>query len=264
MSNTRILGALIGLALAALLALGGCSALSSIVAGELTKGAAGSSQAPAQPQPAAPASSGMAVGTPAWNQAMTMQAHMAFNYTFSGGGLWVGQVGYKPGEYTKFRWEAKGEDPMTMERAFLKKLDDGKEWWRVSWANKDDSWVWEALLDPQTGSALRLRGRDPDGQVGEIPVTGETFYTPQAQVTKESVQAATVGTEKVQVPAGSFTAQHVVYSNAGAGGKAEFWTVDTVPGGVVKYMFNDAQGGKTWTSSLVEQGKNATTILGAY
>jgi hypothetical protein len=29
-------------------------------------------------------------------------------------------------------------------------------------------------------------------------------------------------------------------------------------------MFNDPQGGKTWTSSLAEYGKNAATILGSY
>lgn len=260
MKNLKILSAVIVAALLAALTLGGCSTIRGLMVGELTKGS--SSEAPAQPQPAAAGRSGPSAGSAAWNQAMTMQARMAFNYTFSGGGLWVGQIGYKPGEYTKFRWEAKGENSMTMERAFLKKLDDGKEWWRVSWNVEKDTWVWEALLDPKTGQALRMRARDPEGQTGEVPVTGDMLYNPQAQVTKESLQAATVGTEKVQVPAGTYTAQHVVYSSGG--GKVDFWTVDTVPGGVVKYLYNDPKESKTWTSSLIELGKNATTILGSY
>lgn len=269
MKHTKILRALVGAGLLALLALGGCSMFQDMMVDEIVKGAGGgksSSQAPAQPEPepAPQASSrGPAAGSAAWNQAMTMQAQIAFTYAFSAGGLWVGEAGYKPGEYTKFRWEAKGEDSVTMERAFLKKLDDGKEWWRVAWSDEEDTWLWEALLDPESGRVLRMRARDPDGETGEIPVTGDAIYTPPAELTKESVQGATVGSEKVDTPAGAFQARHVVYSAAG-GGKIEWWMTDRVPGGVVKYLFDDGQGRSDWTSSLAEHGKDAKTILGVY
>ena len=90
MKNPKMLSVVIVAALLAALTLGGCSTIRGLMVGELTKGS-GSGEAPAQPQPAAAGPSGPAVGSAAWNQAMTMQARMAFNYTFSGGGLWVGQ-----------------------------------------------------------------------------------------------------------------------------------------------------------------------------
>ena len=204
---------------------------------------------------------------PQWNQYMIMQAQMAFNYAFSAGGLWAGQQSYKPGEYTKFEWAMEGDDSIVMERAYLKELDDGKQWWRVSWEDSEGLWIWEALIDPQaadTGSSqmLRMRARDPDGNEGEVPVSGQTVYMSPVELTKESIQGATVGKEKVSVPAGTFQADHVVFMAATGGGKVEFWLAPQVPGGVVKYLISE--NGDAWTSDLIEYGKKATTMLNSF
>jgi hypothetical protein len=201
---------------------------------------------------------------PQWNQFMVMQAQMAFNYAFSAGGLWAGQKGYKPGEYTKFKWTMEGNDPIVMERAYLKEQDDGKQWWRVSWEDSEGSWVWEALIDPDSSEMVRMRARDADGNEGEVPVSGQAVFMAPAELTEESVQGATVGTERITVPAGTFQTDHVVYMAATGEGQSEFWLAAQIPGGVVKYLISRKGEGAVWSSELVEYGENADTILKSY
>jgi len=199
-----------------------------------------------------------------WNQFMILQAQIVFSYSFSAGGLWIGKTDYKPGEWTRFEWKAEDESPVTLERAFLKKLDSEKEWWRVSWSDEEDTWIYEALLSKEEGSLLRLRARDADGNEGEVPVTGEIVYIPPAEVTEESIKGATVGHENLKTPVGTFSTDHIVYMTATNEGKIEWWITDEVPGGVVKYLFTDDEGKEIWTCVLKEKGTNATTILGAF
>jgi hypothetical protein len=201
---------------------------------------------------------------PQWNQYMVVQAQMAFNYAFSAGGLWAGQKEYKPGEYTKFEWIMEGEEPIVLERAYLKEQDDGKQWWRVSWKDSEGSWIWEALIQPDTGEMVRMRARDADGNEGEVPVSGQAVYMPPAELTEESVEGATVGKEKVTVPAGTFQTDHVVFMAATGEGQSEFWLAPQIPGGVVKYMITQKGEGTVWTSELLEYGKKADTILGSF
>jgi len=193
---------------------------------------------------------------------MITQAQMAFNYAFSAGGMWAGQKGYKPGEYTKFKWTMQDEDPIILERAYLKETEDGRQWWRVSWQDREGLWIWEALLDPGNSQIARMRARDPDGNEGEVPISGQTVYMPPANLTEESVRGAIVGKEKAKVPAGTFQADRAVLMSGD--GQVEFWLAPQVPGGVVKYLITQKGKGVLWTSDLLEYGKKAATILNAY
>lgn len=203
--------------------------------------------------------------TQEWGQFMALQAQVIFAYTFSAGGYWMGQVAYQPGEMTKFEWKSKDNETVEFERAFLKKPEEGKEWWRVSWVAQDGSWIYEALISTADGTLLRLRAKDADGNSGEVPVSGDTvIYMAPQELTKESIAGATVGREMVSTPAGSFDADHVVYMATGGEGQVEWWITDKVPGGVVRYLANDKKEGVLWTSTLKEKGSNATTILGSF
>ena len=203
--------------------------------------------------------------TPGWGQFMSLQAQIVFSYSFSAGGLWLGQTGYEPGEWTKFEIvQADDDTPVILERAFLKKEDNANEWWRVSWSEEDESWIYEALLSPSDGRLLRLRAKDAKGNEGEIPVTGQTIYIPPAEVTEESIEGATVGKENVTVPAGTFNTDHVVYLATTGEGKVEWWITNTVPGGVVKYLLSGKDEGVVWTSNLKAKGEGATTVLGSF
>jgi hypothetical protein len=81
-----------------------------------------------------------------------------------------------------------------------------------------------------------------------------------AYLTQESLDAATVGTESVTTPAGTFSARHIRYTMMG-GGTYEWWAAD-VPGGVVKYVVG--YGGDNYTQTLVAMSSNAATELGSY
>ena len=52
--------------------------------------------------------------------------------------------------------------------------------------------------------------------------------------TKESIDGATIGTEKLYTKAGTFTAQHVRFGNGG-GKNLDWWLTSTVPGGWVQF-----------------------------
>ena len=151
-----------------------------------------------------------------------------------------------------------------IERAFLKELENGNQWWRVSWKDSEGLWVWESLIDTQNSQMLRMRARDTDGNEGEVPVSGESVYMSATELTRESVQGATVDKGKVDVPAGRFQADHVVYLAGSGGGQIEFWLAPQIPGGVVKYLISQSGEGVLWDSQLTEYGKKAETILNSY
>ena len=201
--------------------------------------------------------------TPGWGSFMAMQAQVVFSYTFSAGGMWLGQTGYKQGEWTKFEMSSEGDSkPVVLERAFLKRLGNGDEWWRTSWEADGESWIYEALISKKDGTLLRLRARDTDGNEGEVPVSNQQIYNEPQEVSAESIKGATIGTETITVPAGTFTAKHVRFINQGQG-NVDWWLNDTVPGGVVKYEMSE-NGTVKWKSELKAKGGNATTILNSF
>ena len=204
--------------------------------------------------------------TPGWNQFMVLQAQVIFGYAFSAGGYWISANDLKAGEFTKFRITSGDDEPVTLERAFLKKLDNGNEWWRVSWGDGEDTWIYEALMsEGEERQVLRLRARDADGNEGEIPVTeGTSVYNAPVNLTEESIQGASKGSERVTVPAGTYTADHIVYMSAAGEGQVEWWITKDVPGGLVKYLMNSKEEGTVWTAVLTESGTNAASMLGSF
>lgn len=197
---------------------------------------------------------------------MVSQAQVLFGRAFSAGGVWPAQASYEPGEWVKYQATASGENEAaldTLERAFLKETEDGNEWWRVRGVQQEERWVYEALVDPAREEVVRLRARDPEGNVGEVPVTENTVYQSTQQLTEESVEGATVGTESIDTPAGIFSARHVEYQG-GAGGTITWYLSEEVPGQVVEYQVGNPQQDATWTSTIVAYGTDATTVLDSY
>lgn len=118
-------------------------------------------------------------GTAQWNQFMVSQAQVLFSYAFAANGMWPAEATYEEGEWVRYESRtAEGETAgvQTLERAFLTTTEDGNEWWRVRAQQEEDTWVYEALINPERGEVVRLRSRDPEGNVGEVPVTERTVY----------------------------------------------------------------------------------------
>lgn len=205
-------------------------------------------------------------GTSQWNRFMVSQAQVLFNYAFAANGMWPAEATYDEGEWVRYEFRT-GDDGdagfQTLERAFLTSTDDGNEWWRVKAEQEDDTWVYEALINPERGEVVRLRSKDPDGNVGEVPVTERTVYQSPQRLTEESIEGATVGTEELNTPAGTFSTRKVEYTGGMGSGTVTWYLSEDVPGHVVRYR---AQGeeGNAWISTLAAYGKDATTTLDSY
>lgn len=197
-----------------------------------------------------------------------------FTMAFHSGSYTFESAEYEPGEWTLWRLTGSesNEQPAVMERAFLHREETGNEWWRVKYVSDTgegrDSITVEALFDPESGEFLRMRGKMPgEAEAREMPVEeGRYGYTQPRRLTEESLEGATVGTETVQVPAGSFTTRHVRY---GMGtGTYDWWLSDDVPGGMVRYSRSyeerDTEGPDpyNWTVELLDSGTGAASQLG--
>lgn len=207
-----------------------------------------------------------------------------FSLAFHSGSYAPAGEEYEQGEWTKWRIVQSDQEgpPPEFERAFLRREADGSEWWRVRYVvmgddgsgnMQPDTILLEGKFSPDKSQLVRLRGKMPgDTQANEMPVEENTYgYVEPTPLTEESLQGATVGTESVRVPAGTFTARHVRYGAMGGGGTSEYWLNDDVPGGMVKYSQTSAQEstseGETpdpynYTVELVAHGSGATSATG--
>ena len=209
-------------------------------------------------------------------QFASMYASYMFTYAFTPGGYWIEPTPYRPGDYTKWRFvEDSQPNGSWLEKAFLKKTEEGQEWWRVTMydADSEDTVVLEALFDAERTTVLRLRSQFPGEEISEMPVEqGTMVYSRPVTLTPESLQGATVETGSVTVPGGTFTARHVRFGDASTGGTVEWWLVENVPGGVVKYgnssrtQQEEVEGlsDSNFFLDLTEKGSGATTQLNSY
>ena len=258
------------------LSVAGCSTVRSAMGGAMggantgVSNAAGAAVAgqfhgPSVPgAPAGGAGGGAGMSGPQSAQMMTYYANWMFTLGFNSGGYWLPNSDLQPGQSVTFEFAANGET-QRMERAFLTKLPDGTQWYRVKWydMNKPDTVVFEAMFSADRSQVLRMRGKTSGQPAGEIPVqqgTGFSWAEP-TYLTQQSLDAATVGTETVTTAAGSFTAKHIKYAMMG-GGTYEWWTAANVPGGVVKYVAGYQS--NMYTQTLVAMASNATTELGSF
>jgi hypothetical protein len=206
-----------------------------------------------------------------------MYVSSIFSAFFYHGGYHLGYHEYEPGEWS--RWEATGMDEGDrFQKAFLKREDDGREWWQISASSVREGETEEVILEALFSAPdeaglrklLRLRSLFPgDEEPAEIPVQEDTaaWYHDPIKLTQESLEAATKGTETVTTSAGAFTARHVVYRDIR--GTAEWWLSDKVPGGVVKYQVtateNEEQGEKEqYRAELIAFGSDAKSRLQSF
>ncbi len=204
---------------------------------------------------------------------MQLYVSSIFSAFFYSGGYYFDQHVYEPGEWS--RWKATGmAEGDEFEKAFLKKDDDGKEWWQIVASgvreNETEVVILEALFSAPDEAGirnfLRLRSLFPgDKMPAEIPVQENTaaWYSNPTKLTQESLEAATTGIESVTTSAGTFRASHVVYRDVS--GIAEWWLSDDVPGGMVKYQATNAgEEEERYTAELIASGNDAKSRLQSF
>lgn len=193
---------------------------------------------------------------------------------FWAGGYWLAWHPYQPGDWTKWKHEVReaspgeGErpQPLYVEKAFLKRQDDGSEWWRIKalQENPEDTVVFETLFSADRTRIVRLLGR-----IGQNPVTEITFeegeYAFPAPAVFEEQMLATHGAGRAEIAAAglSWSANHVQFRAQDGSGQADFFFSPEVPGGLVKYKFTTSQG-DSYQILLSGHGGGAASELGAY
>lgn len=167
-----------------------------------------------------------------------------FQALFYQGGYDLATEGFDPGEYVQ--WQASGVgDGDWLEKALLRRRDDGSEWWRVASHSGDGTIIMEALFAPAGSDGSRqirrMRVKWPDKEPQEVPITEEEssrwVLHGQRTLTEESYAGLKVGVEDVSVPAGSFTTDHLRTGHPGRGGTVHWWVSEQIPGGVVKFRW---------------------------
>lgn len=178
---------------------------------------------------------------------------------------------YQPGQWT--RWELTSgddDDKAMVERAFISRDEDGREWWRYKSVMSGDTIVLEGLFkDAGDGlqELVRMRGRMPGEREANEMMVPENMTMLQAwgmfrsRPTKESVDGATVGTENLTTPAGTFSTKRVRFGSTG--GRQEWWLSSQVPGGWVQYIVNAEDKDDGFRMRLVSHGTGATSELGS-
>lgn len=211
--------------------------------------------------------------TPELLQAYTMTT---FQVLFYHGGYYMDSMDYKVGQFT--RWDARGvQQGDTFERAFLHQRADGAEWWRVESSGKDGDGkeqrlVMEALIGKPDSvgnrQIRRMRALFPgEAEPREIAITEQNASTwvvrSDRKLTPESMEGMTVGTEKIKVPAGEYTARHVQMKGYDGDQVLDWYVVETVPGQMVKYTNSiknsDGKQEVIWDMALRQVGEGATT-----
>ena len=183
---------------------------------------------------------------------------------------------YVPGDWTKWRITAdEDDDVQETERAFIGRTTDGGEWWRMKTITKGDDGAdtvtLEALFKPETGNEylqrlVRMRAKlpgNPEAQEMMVPEQWTTWNMMGAfsgKPTPESVEGATIGTESVTTPAGTFRAKHVRFGQGG--GTLDWWLDEAATGGWVKFSAIDNERKPQYTMELIGKGTGAKSELG--
>jgi len=189
-----------------------------------------------------------------------------FTVAFHSGSYSLEQVSYEPGEWTHWRILDDEEGTADIERAFIERTAEGDEWWRVKLTTtsegEENEMIIEALFSGDHAQLVRLRALMPGAtEPSELPVReGAYGYRAPIRLTEESIEGATVGVERVTVPAGTFQARHIRYGSLD-GGTLEWWLADSVPGGVVRYTSRDVDD-EPVVVELTGYGKGARSELG--
>jgi hypothetical protein len=219
-----------------------------------------------------------------------------FSYAFYGGYSY--ETGFAEGQGLRWRYTTKGDDgslnSTEYERVFLKDLGDNSSWWRLEVEAQEDTMVYEYLVN-QESEFLKIRFKDPEtGEIVEYIPEAEDEMAEDEEMTlsdeeyPEEVEGdiseeeyesynnyeyiqVSKGEEKITVPAGTFKAEHMVSEVKDDTDKdhpidlqSDWWIAETVPGGVVKYIWKDNTRGDEMNSVLVDILDGQTTRMNSY
>ena len=230
-----------------------------------------------------------------------MVAALVYSQAFFAGGYTQGYSDFSEGEGVVWKVTAidgdnpEEEESIEIERALLKRTAEGHSWWLLRYSDEEGSeLVSESLLDNDYGMLI-FRYRDPETQKireWKPDTSEETDESKKSGNTEDSEQESEVdayeaafyrgdfqdniiGTEKIKVPAGTYTVDHVrivdSYSTEDSEGESETyevryeWWIDTdVPGDLVKYEWTNETEDSGIKGELLDHKQGYNTQLSSY
>ncbi|ULQ60935.1 hypothetical protein K7I13_06680 [Brucepastera parasyntrophica] len=166
---------------------------------------------------------------------------------------------------------------VTAERALLKNLPDGDEWWYLGWDNGTDKWEYEVLMDAnQKSKKIRFYNSDlqrveeaefnsklslGSGSDDAAPASGAI-----AGINWKDLTSYIQGTEKITVGAGTYQAQKLDYTVKTSSSETSYtwWTNSDVPGELIKYAWIKTGTKSVNSGELAAIKKGYTTKFSSY
>lgn len=192
---------------------------------------------------------------------------LMFNYLFNSYGYGLELKDYQEGEWTSWGVSSGDEkDTLRLSKGFLKRMDNGQEWWQIKVHDQDgkEAYVAEVLFAADRSTVRRFREKIGDNEIQEKPVS-EEWYNQPATLTKESKNASLVSENiNLQTPKGTFKANQFKFGLT-SNTFFQLWESqdESVPGGVLKYQIA-AEEEPVYESILMDYGKDAVTMLESY
>jgi hypothetical protein len=181
-------------------------------------------------------------------------------FTMKGGAGAKIYADFKPvvGAWAEYQMTAKGEEPMTMRLAIVGKEGDFF-WYETVMSMKDQGRMVTKMLvsgNPQdTQNVKRMILKSGDDPAMEMPISAPA--EPKAETDKPKQPEGTLvnkGSEMITVPAGTFKADHYVYTQDEI--VVDSWVApDIGPYGMAKTLTKDME------MVLTAYGKDATTLI---
>jgi hypothetical protein len=172
------------------------------------------------------------------------QFYSIYWYTFYSGGFYSDDTNYEEGQGTEWKMTStEDDDVLIMEKSLLKLNSDGSRWWKVKYSDGSDKFMYEFLLDKDY-NLLKLKFVDADsGEVREYKAKEEdiaSYNTSEMRnLSSSDYKEWNKGSVKIKTEAGSFTADHILYSDVDTNYSHEWWLTEDVPGQMVKFLWNN-------------------------
>jgi hypothetical protein len=212
------------------------------------------------------------------NAASSDQAGNAVAYQYEFGSFYQGffnsgwfgskDSNYQVGQGTIWQITPTGRDsnkPVSFERALLKVMPDGSQWWRFKMTTPDSTILYEFLLGAD-GIVKKVRFQDPSsGAIDEfVPQQQQQRPNPQPMPTRDQIASSLVGHENVTVPAGTFAADHYAFTDPKSGYKMDMWISQKVPGYMVRFNGVNPSNNEGSNGTLQQIETGVTTALQSF
>jgi hypothetical protein len=220
-------------------------------------------------------------------------ASLIYSQVFFAGGYGSGYDDFDEGEGVTWDVTFRDEDGseiVRIERALLRRNNDGTAWWLLRYAAEDEEdFLSEAMIGDEY-DLLKFRYLDPETNTLRewVPAEEEEADTVAEEADDETEEEPVdvgfyqgaydeymVGSERITVPAGTYQADHILiedtYTEDNGDGTTtsysvtyEWWINEEVPGDLVKYSWNNTTDSLSISGELVSTRKGYTTELDSF